>query len=101
MRKKLVNSKQKISTYIFIFSYFIFSTSVFAAPATDPLSGAKQSIYATFGPTSTIAYGMYVAEIVVSVAAYIRTKNLMVLLGIPVLWVFTYGMFTAIQSVGG
>ena len=66
---------------------------------TDPLeSSLKPQIQALFGAGSTVAYGIYIAEIVMGSVAYVKTKNLMLLLGVPILMLFTHTMFTYISS---
>ena len=59
------------------------------AQATDLLSGGKDDVKATFGADSFVVMCIYLAEIVVGVAGYIRTKNLLILLGLVVVIVFT------------
>ncbi|CAD6024430.1 traA_3 (plasmid) [Escherichia coli] len=44
---------------------------------------------ATFGADSFVIMCIYIAEIVIGVATYIRTKNLLILLGLVVVIVFT------------
>jgi len=62
---------------------------------TDPLeSSLKPQIQALFGAGSTVAYGIYISEIVMGGVAYVKTKNLMLLLGVPILVLFTHTMFT-------
>ncbi|WP_320712103.1 type IV conjugative transfer system pilin TraA [Enterobacter asburiae] len=59
------------------------------ANATDLLSGGKDDVKATFGADSFVVMCIYIAEIVIGVATYIKTKNLLILLGLVVVIVFT------------
>lgn len=66
---------------------------------TDPLEASlKPQMQALFGSGSTVAYAIYIAEIVMGSVAYVKTKNLMVLLGVPILILFTHTMFTYIST---
>ncbi len=59
------------------------------ASATDLLAGGKDDVKATFGADSFVIMCIYIAEIVIGVATYIKTKNLLILLGLVVVIVFT------------
>jgi len=59
------------------------------ANATDLLAGGKENVKATFGADSFVMMCIILAELVVGVAMYIRTKNLLILLGLVVVVVFT------------
>lgn len=59
------------------------------AHANDLLQGGKDDVKATFGADSFVMMCIYIAEIVIGVATYIRTKNLLILLGLVVVIVFT------------
>lgn len=59
------------------------------AHATDLLAGGKDDVKATFGADSFVVMCIYIAELVVGVSMYIRTKNLLILLGLVVVIVFT------------
>lgn len=59
------------------------------AHATDLLAGGKDDVKATFGADSFVVMCIYIAEIIIGVATYIRTKNLLILLGLVVVIVFT------------
>ena len=66
---------------------------------TDPLeTSLKPQIQALFGAGSTVAYAIYIGEIVMGGVAYVKTKNLMLLLGVPILVLFTHTMFTYISN---
>ncbi|EBQ9782750.1 type IV conjugative transfer system pilin TraA [Salmonella enterica] len=59
------------------------------ANATDLLAGGKDDVKATFGADSFVMMCIIIAELIVGVAMYIRTKNLLILLGLVVVIVFT------------
>lgn len=59
------------------------------ANATDLLAGGKDDVKATFGADSFVIMCLYLAELIVGLAMYIRTKNLLILLGLVVVIVFT------------
>lgn len=56
--------------------------------AADLMAGGKQTVDDTFGKDSTLAKWVIMAEIFVAVIMYIKTKNLMLLLGVAVVIVF-------------
>lgn len=49
--------------------------------AEDLLSGQKQDAKDTFGHGSTVEWGLYVAEVIISVGAYMKTRNPMIFVG--------------------
>lgn len=59
------------------------------ALATDLLAGGKADVQATFGADSLVIMCIYLAEFVVGISMYIKSKNLLVLLGMVVVMVFT------------
>ncbi len=64
---------------------------------TDPLKAIiEPEVSAMFGPKSTVAYYIYVGEIVLGAITYAKNKNPLILLGVPILVLFTSGMFTYI-----
>jgi type IV conjugative transfer system pilin TraA len=97
MSKQLRGFAKKMATTAFVFFCMVLCS---LCPAdTDPLaSSLKPEIQALFGSDSTVAYGIYIAEIVMGSVAYVKTKNLMLLLGVPILMLFTHTMFTYISS---
>ncbi|EPZ8357495.1 type IV conjugative transfer system pilin TraA [Enterobacter hormaechei] len=60
-----------------------------AAGGTDLLAGGKEDVVATFGADSLVLMCVIIAEIIVSIGMYIKTKNLMVLMGLAVVIIFT------------
>lgn len=63
--------------------------SVANAGGTDLLASGKEDVIATFGSDSLVAMCIILAEIIVGVGMYIKTNNLMVLLGLAVVIIFT------------
>lgn len=59
------------------------------AQAVDLLAGGKEVANDTFGANSTIAVWIILAEVIVGAIGYIRTKNIMLLLGVAIVVVFT------------
>lgn len=59
--------------------------AVFALPhlagATDLLAAQKQDAKDTFGHGSTVEWGMYIAEVIISIGGYIKTRNPMLFVG--------------------
>ncbi|MDF7662717.1 type IV conjugative transfer system pilin TraA [Erwiniaceae bacterium L1_54_6] len=49
--------------------------------AEDLLSSQKQDAKDTFGHGSTIEWGLYIAEVIISIGAYIKTRNPMLFVG--------------------
>lgn len=75
------------------------AVAVFSLPhlagATDLLATQKQDAKDTFGHGSTVEWGLYIGEIILSVAAYIKVRNPMILVGgIPFLIVITRVFFS-------
>lgn len=64
------------------------------ASGTDLLSGAAAPVKSTFGSGSTMAKWLVLAEVVVGTVMYIKTKNMMLLIGAIVVVVFTTVGFT-------
>ncbi|MBA2649865.1 MAG: conjugal transfer protein TraA [Legionella sp.] len=54
------------------------------------LAGLKADVGATFGADSDLPYFLLLAEGLAGAYAYIKTKNIAVLAGVPVLMVFTH-----------
>lgn len=85
-------------TLFFIFGLLV-SNFAFADQGLDPLAAAiKPQVQALFGAGSTVAYCIYIAEIIFGSVVYVKTKNLLTLLGVPILVLFTHAMFTYIGS---
>lgn len=66
--------------------------------ADDYLSGASESVASTFGEGSSFEKYLYLGEAVLGGFTYMKTKNIMVLAGVPVLMIFTHLFFGAVSS---
>ena len=96
IKKNISDFSWKCSALIF---GLLFSFSVFCDPAADPLSSIiKPQITALFGPGSTVSYCIYVGEIVLGAIGYAKSKNPLLLVGVPILVIFTAGMFSYIAT---
>ena len=82
-----------------LFSIFVTNVAHAAIdPSKDLLSADKGDITNNFGAGSTFMYIIYLIEIIAGVAAYIKTKNLLTLIGIVVVLIFTTVAFATIGS---
>lgn len=96
MKKLSRNIHKYLARYVMFLTGIMYAC-VGYCDSTDPLATAvKPEVMALFGPSSTVAYCIYLAEIVVGAAGYIKTKNLMLLVGLPILVLFTHTMFSYI-----
>lgn len=97
--KKAINRfKNIISSRFCCLSFIFLSCSVFA-DTSDPLAAIiKPQVIALFGPGSTISICIYIGEIVLGAIGYAKTKNPLLFLGVPLLVLFTSGMFQYISS---
>ncbi|TDN51502.1 type IV conjugative transfer system pilin TraA [Scandinavium goeteborgense] len=68
-----------------------------AALATDLMGSGKEDVVATFGPNSLVMIGIIIAEIILGVAAYMKTRNPLSLVGLAIVIVFTTVGFTYIS----
>lgn len=71
--------------------------SVANAAGTDLLASGKDDVVSTFGADSLVMMCVIIAEIIVSIGMYIKTKNLMVLMGLAVVIIFTTVGFSFIS----
>lgn len=60
-------------------------------------SGMDQTVEKTFGPGSTLMKIVYAAELFLGIIAYMKSKNPLVLIGIPVILIASAGLSTLIQ----
>lgn len=98
----MIRIKKRLSDYFlkinFLIFGLIFSCSAFC-DASDPLATIiKPQITALFGPGSTVSYCIYVGEIVLGAIGYAKSKNPLLLIGVPILVIFTAGMFSYIAT---
>lgn len=59
------------------------------AVADDLMAAGKETVTDTFGAKSAIATWIILAEVIVGIITYIKTKNMFMLFGIAVVIVFT------------
>lgn len=59
------------------------------ATGEDLLKAGQETVTATFGADSSIAKWIILAEVIVGIITYIKTKNMFMLFGIAVVIVFT------------
>jgi len=88
----LKNTAQRLCTLqnlIILTILFMLPLYASAAEPKDLLSGVEQDVMRNFGPGSKFMIILYLVEVVLGIAAYIKTKNLFSLIGIPVLVMFT------------
>lgn len=62
----------------------------FADEAKNRLAGLKDEVRATFGANSDVPYFLLLAEALGGTYAFIKTKNIAVLTGVPVLMLWTH-----------
>ncbi len=67
-------------------------------PNTDMLSGARKEIDTQFGAGSTFMYAVYFIEVILGIAAYIKTKNPLVFAGLIVIVIFTTAVFAKLST---
>jgi type IV conjugative transfer system pilin TraA len=83
------------------FIFFILALVVVIFPhivhATDLLVSQKTDANDTFGHGSTVEWALYVAEVIMSVAGFIKTRNPLVFGGLILLIIITRAFFTIIS----
>ena len=77
---------------------FIISGVSNAADGTNYLSGVESSVSASFGEGSTFEHLLYLGEACVGAFGYIKTKNIMLLVGVVVLMIFTHFFFASAMA---
>jgi type IV conjugative transfer system pilin TraA len=93
----IIKFKSMPATMLCLILGYFYSISAYAD--SDELSGVMSSVKSNFGTDSTFIHLLYLAEVVVGVYTYHKTKNIPVLLGIVIIslflnyalghWVFT------------
>ena len=86
-----------------LMAFAMIHTSYAAAPdpSTDPLAAVGKKVSDAFGAGSTFMWILMIAEVVAGVIAYIKTKNMMVLIGIVIVFMFTAAAFALIGAAPG
>ena len=99
---KIIKAMNEISIKAYVYAGRIMPLSVLSAGVsilmTDPcfaagtnyLSGLKADVGATFGGGSDTEYFILLGEGLLSAIGYMKTKNIMLLGGLPVLMAFTH-----------
>ena len=69
------------------------------APGTDLFAGTQlnSTVEQTFGPGSTLMKVLYGSELFLGIIGYMKSKNPLVLIGIPVIMIASAGLSTLIQ----
>lgn len=93
-----MNYQNKIAINLLILIMICAAGTAYALPPADPLVALRAQVGAVFGTGSTVTYCIYIAEVILGAVSYIKTKNLMLLLGVPILMLFTHAMFTYIAQ---
>lgn len=88
--KGYVYAQNVIPFVILGFIMFCLIPETSFAEGTNRLAGLKDEVGATFGAKSDVPYFLLLAEGLAGTYAYIKTKNIAVLAGVPVLMVFTH-----------
>lgn len=78
--------------YVLLSVFFLVLLSGHAF-ADDYLSGIKTSVTTSFGEGSTFEHLLYLGEAIAGAYGYVKTKNIMLLLGVIVLMIFTHFAF--------
>jgi type IV conjugative transfer system pilin TraA len=73
----------------FLLSLGVIGVAHATGAGTDMLSSAAAPVSKTFGAGSTMAKWLILAEVIVGTIMYIKTKNMMLLMGAIVVVVFT------------
>ena len=69
---------------------FCLMPSLSFAEGTNYLAGLKSDVVKTFGADSDLPYYLYIGEAILAAYGYSKTKNIMLLGGLPVLMLFTH-----------
>lgn len=85
----LTNNPQVFCLFMFavVIGLLIFSPD---SHATNHLKGLKTDIADTFGANSDVPYYLLLGEGFIGAFTYIKTKNPLVLGGVPILMIFTH-----------
>ena len=84
---------QQLALLALLISLGCLSADAFAEvdpTTTDLLANYKGAVTKNFGQGSVVEYGLYVAEVIGGAVAYMKSKNLLGLISIPVLVIVTY-----------
>lgn len=87
--KGYLYSLQFIPLLLLGFALFCLIPDLCFATGVNHLAGLKDEVAATFGAKSDTPYFILLAEGLAGAYAYMKTKNIAVLAGVPVLMIFT------------
>lgn len=88
--KFYVYSREVLPVMMLGMLFYCLMPSTSFAEGTNYLSGLRQDVGKTFGAGSDIEYYLYLGEGILAGIGYIKTKNIMLLGGLPVLMAFTH-----------
>ncbi len=88
--KFYVYSREVLPFLLLGMMLYCLTPSTSFAEGTNYLSGLKADVGKTFGAGSDTEYFIYLGEGLLAAIGYIKTKNIMVLGGLPVLMAFTH-----------
>ncbi|AUQ43894.1 type IV conjugative transfer system pilin TraA [Yersinia ruckeri] len=85
-------TKQQVVTkwmMVFFLPLFVLLSYTGLVRADDLMAAGQETVTGTFGAGSSIAKWIILAEVIVGIITYIKTKNMFMLFGIAVVIVFT------------
>lgn len=74
---------------LFVLPLFVMLSYTGIVSADDLMSAGAKTVTDTFGASSAIAKWIILAEVIVGIITYIKTKNMFMLFGIAIVIVFT------------
>lgn len=98
LRHSLKNNSAAQRNVIFFALMLVVVVFPHLAGAEDLLKSQKADANDTFGHGSTVEWVLYIAEIIVSVVGYIKTRNPMVFAGLVILILITRAFFSLAGS---
>lgn len=94
MKNEVMKVNRELTFYInLIFTLVLLGVLMLYASdshAVNHLQSLKKDVADTFGGSSDVPYYLLLGEGVIGAIAYMKTKNIMVLAGVPVLMIFTH-----------
>lgn len=88
--KFYVYSREVLPFLILGLVFYCITPSTSFAEGTNYLSGLRADVGKTFGAGSDVEYYLYLGEGILAGIGWIKTKNIMLLGGLPVLMAFTH-----------
>lgn len=87
--KKQIAAKWIMAFFLPLFVLLSYTGVVSAAAGSDLMQAGQATVTGTFGAGSSIAKWIILAEVIVGIITYIKTKNMFMLFGIAIVIVFT------------